>query len=194
MSPNAAAWRIVQIGELVRRAEQLHLAVMHVLPPEASAEISAGAVAPMTAAEIEEIATHAGEAAEIAEQIRQLAQSLPGEDIEIGYADVRDSAAADLAHGVLDPDRVLVGARVLDVRIGWPALAEGLRAVDIRDSWTGWAPRGMLSSFRGAGRQLVSRALDLAGISPETAYADCTPEQLARLAQTIDELGRGWRP
>lgn len=194
MSPGAAAWRIVQIAELVRRAEQLHLAVMHVLPPEASAEISESAGTTMTAAEIEEIRSHAGEAAEIAEQIRQLAQSLPGEDVEIGYEDVREAAAADLAHGVLDPERVLVAARVLDVRIGWPALAEGLRAVDIRESWTGWAPRGMLSSFRGAGRQLVDRALELAGIPPETAYADCAPEQLARLAQAIEELGRGWRP
>ncbi len=52
----------------------------------------------------------------------------------------------------------------------------------------------MLSAFRGAGRQLVTLALQLADIPPETAYADCTAEQLARLADAIDELGRAWRP
>lgn len=182
------------MAELVRRAEQLHLAVLHVLPSEASAEISEGATATMAAAEVEEIASHVGEAAEIAEQIRQLAHGLPDGDVEIVYEDVREAAAAALAHGVLDPERVLLAARVLDVRTGWPALAEGLRAVDIRESWTGWTPRGMLSAFRGAGRQMVGRALELAGIPSDTAYADCTPEQLERLAQGIDALGRDRRP
>jgi hypothetical protein len=190
----APAWQLVQIAELVRRAEELHLRAMNVLPPEARAEISEGAVATMPAVEIERLATAAAEGAEIAEQIRQLAQSLPDEDVEIAYEDVQEAAAADLARGMLDAERVLVAARVLDVATGWPALAETLRVVDIRDSWTDWTPRRMLSAFRGAGRQLVTLALQLADIPPETAYADCTAEQLARLADSIDELGRAWRP
>lgn len=188
------AWRLVQIAELVRRAEELHLRAMNLLPPEARAEIPEGAAATMPAAEIEQLATTAAEGTEIAEQIRQLAQALADEDVEIAYEDVREAAAADLARGMLDADRVLVAARVLDVATGWPALAETLLAIDIRDSWTGWTPRRMLSAFRGAGRQLVSLALQLADVPPETAYADCTAEQVARLADAIDELGRAWRP
>ena len=190
----APAWQLVQIAELVRRAEELHLRAMNLLPPEARADILEGAVATMPAVEIEQLATAAAEGAEIAEQIRQLAQSLPDEDVEIAYEDVREAAAADLTRGMLDAERVLVVARVLDVATGWPALAETLRVVDIRDSWTDWTPRQMLSAFRGAGRQLVTLALQLADIPPETAYADCTAEQLARLADAIDELGRAWRP
>jgi hypothetical protein len=190
----APAWQLVQIAELVRRAEELHLRAMNLLPPEARADIPERAVATMPAVEIEQLATAAAEGAEIAEQIRQLAQSLPDEDVEIAYEDVREAAAVDLARGMLDAERVLVAARVLDVASGWPALAETLRIVDIRDSWTDWTPRRMLSAFRGAGRQLVTLALQLADIPPETAYADCTAEQLARLADAIDELGRAWRP
>jgi len=188
------AWRLVQIAELVRRAEELHLRAMHLLPPAVRAEILEDAAARMPAAEIEQLTTAAAEGAEIAEQIRQLAQSLPDQDVEIAYEDVREAAAADLARGMIDAERVLVAARTLDVATGWPALAEALQVVDIRDSWVGWTPRRMLSAFRGSGRQLVSLALQLAEIPPETAYADCTPEQIARLANAIDELGRAWRP
>jgi hypothetical protein len=190
----APAWQLVQIAELVRGAEELHLRAMNLLPPEARAEILEDAAATMPAAEIEQLANTAAEAAEIAEQIHQLALSLPDEDVEILYEDVREAAGADLARGMLDAERVLIAACVLDVATGWPALAETLRVIDIRDSWTDWTPRRMLSAFRGAGRQLVTLALQLADIPPETAYADCTAEQLARLADAIDELGRAWRP
>ncbi len=193
-SDAAPAWQLVQIAELMRRAEHLHLGAMRLLPSEARAELPADSSATITAAEIEQLAARAAESAEIAEQIRLLAQRLPDEDVEIAYDDVREAAAADLAQGILDHERVLVAARVLDVAAGWPALAEALRVVDIRDSWTGWTPRRMLSAFRGAGEQLVNLALQLAEIPPESDYADCTAEQLARLASAIDELGHGWKP
>jgi hypothetical protein len=191
---SAPAWQLVQIAELVRRAEQLHLGAMRLLAPETRAEMPVGTIATMSAAEIQQLAATAAEGAEIAEQMRQLAERLPGEDVEIAYEDVREAAATDLAQGVLDPYRVLVAARVLDVATGWPALAEALRVVDIRDSWTGWTPRRMLSAFRGAGRKLVSHALQLADVPTDAVYSDCTADQLARLAAAIDELGRAWRP
>lgn len=190
----SVAWLLVQISELVHRAEQMSMGMMRLLPPETRAEMPEEASATMAGAEVEELAIVAAEAAEIAEQVRQLTQGLPDEDVEIAYEDVREAAAADLAQGMLDPERAVVAARLLDVRTGWPALAEGLRTLDIRESWTGWAPRGMLAAFRDAGSELVGRALELAGIPPETVYADCTPEQLVRLAHVLDELGRGWRP
>lgn len=190
----APAWRLVEIAELVRRGEQLHLSAMSLLPSEVRAEMPEGTDTAIPAADIEQLASIAVESVEIAEQVCQLAQPLPDEDAVILYEDVREAAAADLAQGMLDHERVLVAARVLDVRAGWPALAEALRVVDIRDSWVHATPRRTLSAFRGAGRQLVTRALQLAGLSSEVAYADCTPEQLARLARAIDELGRTWRP
>lgn len=189
----APAWRLVEIAELVRRGERLHLGAMRLLPSEVRAEMPEGADATVPAADVEELAGIAAESLEIAEQVRQLAQSLPDEDIEVVYADVREAAATDLAQGMLDHERVLLAARVLDVRSGWPALAEALRVVDIRDSWTHAMPRRTLSAFRRAGRQVVSRALQLAGLSAEATYADCTPEQLANLARAIDDLEGAWR-
>lgn len=155
----AAAWRLVEIAELVRRGEQLHLSAMSLLPAEVRAEMPKETDTTMPAVDIEQLASIAVESVEIAEQVRQLAQSLPDEDVAIVYEDVREAAAADLEQGVLDHERVLVAARVLEVRNGWPALAEALRVVDIRDSWTHATPCRTLSAFRGAGRQLVSRAL-----------------------------------
>ncbi|HMJ95779.1 MAG TPA: hypothetical protein VK486_07995, partial [Thermoleophilaceae bacterium] len=130
MEPSRPAWRLVQIGELVRRAEQLHLGTMRLLPPEARSDIPEGAAATMTAAELEQLAATAAEGAEVADQVRDLAQGLPDEDTVIHHEDVRDAAAADLGAGMLDPERVLIAARVLDVATGWPALADGLRTVD----------------------------------------------------------------
>lgn len=188
------AWALVQLAELVRRAEQLHLAALHVLPSEAGAEIPESAIVTVSVAEVDGLAAFASEAAEIAEHVRHLAQALPDGEVRIAYPDVHEAAAAELAQGILDPERVLVAARVLDVATGWPALAEALRVVDIPAGWSGWAPRGMLSAFRGADGQLVARALALAEIPPETGFADCAAEQLGRLADAIDELGRAWSP
>jgi hypothetical protein len=194
MEMPSAGWRLVQVAELLRRAEEAHLVAMHLLPPEVRAEIREDATATMTAAEIEQLHITLVDGAEIAEQARQIAQGLPSEPVEIVYGEVRQAAAVDLAQGILDPERVLVTARVLDVETGWPALAEGLRVVDIRDSWGRLTPQRMLSAFRGAGRQLVARALQRADVSSEATYADFSAEQLAELARAIDELGRAWRP
>ncbi len=195
MTEHAAApgWRLVEIAELVRRHQQLQMEALELLPSEACAEMPQGTDTEMFAADIERLTSIANESADIAEQVRHLAQSLPDEEVEIVYGDVCEAAAADLTDGMLDHERVLVAARVLDVRRGWPALAEGLRVVDIRDSWASATPRRTLSAFRGAGRALVSRALQAGGISSDAAYIDCAPEQLSSLADAIDELGGAWR-
>jgi len=194
MTPaTSPAWGLVQIAELVRRAEQTHLAVMRLLPGEARADLPEHASASMTGAAIQELQDLVAEGAEIVEQVGDLARSLPAEDVAITYEEVRSAAAADLAEGILDAERVLVAARVLDTEIGWPALAEGMRAVDIRESWTGSTPCATLCAFRGADRPVVKRALRLAEIPWEAGYHDCTADQLARLADVIDELGRASR-
>lgn len=192
MDRPSPSWRLVLIAELLRQVEQLHLEAMRLLAPETCAEIADGTVATMAAAEIEQLVATLADGAEMGEQIRLLAQVLPGEDIEIAYEDVRDAAAVDLAAGVLDPERALIAARVLDVGTGWPALAEGLRALDVRDGWGARTPRALLSEFRGAGRQLVAQAAQRAGLVPERTFEECSAEELARLADAIDGLGRAW--
>jgi hypothetical protein len=194
MQTISPAWRLVLIAELLCHVEQLHLVALRLLAPEARAEMPEGTAATMAAAEIEQLVATLTDGAEIAEQVHLLAQALPDEDIEIAYEDVRDAAAADLAGGLLDPERAFVAARVLDVGTGWPALADGLRTVDVHESWTDRTPRALLSAFRGAGRQLVRRAVQHAGLAPERAFDECHADELARLADAIDRLGRAWRP
>lgn len=192
--PMAPAWTLVQLADLVRRAEQQHLVAMHALTADVRVQLREGIDITVSAAEIQQLTALAAESAEIAEHLHHLAQALPCEDIEVSWDDVREVAAAELAEGIIDADRALLAARVLDVATGWPALAEALRVPEIPAGWHSYTPRAMLSAFRGAGSALVTRALTLAETPPNARFANCSAEQLTRLADAIDELARGLRP
>lgn len=180
-----APWQLVQMAELIRRAEDLHLATLGLLGLEARAEIPEGAAAVVKHPSVLAIAGCVADAADIAEQLDALGRALPDDAVSITYEAVRDAAATDLAGGILDPHRAITAARVLDVQTGWPALAEALR-VEAPANWDDLAVVDVLAQFRGAERQLVKRVLDDAGIPPDRSFADCSPEALLRLATGLD--------
>src|SRR6185436_4018022 len=120
----AAGWTVVQLSELVRRAEELLLDGITLVGPHAHAAMPDDACIELSPTELRRVATALIEGIEIAEQLELLAARLPDEAVAVDYGAVRDAAVADLASGIVDPRRVLLAARLLDVAHGWPALAD----------------------------------------------------------------------
>ena len=165
----------------------LHLAALAQLDVDVSAAIPTDADVEVGQDRIEALAASLADAAEIGEQISDLARLLPAAPVRLSYASVRDAAAAALAGGTLDPYRALLAVRVLDVRTGWPALADALRAVDVRFSWDTIGPHDLLAEFRGANGAEIARALRDAGIDRDTSFAHCSPDALMRLTIALNE-------
>lgn len=177
-----AGWTLVQVTELARRAEQLLLDSIALFGPHAHAAMAGDATIALGAAEMRRVAESLTESAEIAEQLELLAARLPDHDVEAHYGAVRAAAAADLATGIVDPHRVLLAARLLDVEGGWPALAASLVAGDVVAAWDCLTVAELLGRFRGSDPRTVAQVLDEAGLAPETPFASCMPPQLVALA------------
>ena len=103
-----------------------------------------------------------------------------------------EAAAVDLASGILDPRRVLVAARLLDVERGWPALADSLAAGDVVSAWGGLTVDALLGRFRGADPSdvaLVTAEADL--VEPDVPFSACPPARLAALAGALRAHAKG---
>jgi hypothetical protein len=188
----AAGWTLVQISELVRRAEELLLDGITLVGPHAHAGMAADATIELSPNEVRRVATSLTEGVEIAEQLELLAAHLPEDAaVEAGYAAVRDHAADDLANGIVDPRRVLVAARLLDVAHGWPALAASLAAGDVVSAWGTLTVELLLGRFRDADRQTVQVVVAEAGMEVGTRFATCPSEQLAALAAGLRRHASG---
>jgi len=177
-----AGWTLVQISELVRRAEELLLDGIALLGPHAHAAMAPGATIELGPAELRRVAAALLEGGEIAEQLELLAARLPAREVSAGYDAVRAAAAADLASGIVDPRRLLLAARVLDVEHGWPALAASLAAGDVVSAWDGLSVETLLGRFRDADPALVSLVAAEAGVEPGARLATCPADRLAALA------------
>lgn len=188
---STASWRIVLIAELLRRAEDLSRDALRTLGAQPGGELAEGATVALSAEAIERLNATLATVADIAEQLRLLAERLPEDALTVSYSAAREGAAATLADGPFDYERALIAARVLDVDAGWPALAACLRAIDVRETWPGRSPRELLRAFRGADSQLAAHALQRAGLTPETTFEACSATQIARLADVLDALGGG---
>jgi hypothetical protein len=192
--PDAAGsvgWTLVQISELVRRAEELLLDGITLVGPHAHAGIGAEATIELEAGDLRRISVALTEGVELAELLELLAARLPEGPVATGYAAVRDAAAADLASGIVDPRRVLLAARVLEVAHGWPALAASLAVGDVVSAWGGLTVEALLSRFRGADRVVVALVAAEADIEPSARFAACAPAQLAALAAGLRRHASG---
>lgn len=186
-----AGWTLVQISELVRRAEELLLDGVTLLGPHAHAAMSPAATIELGAAELRRVATALTEGVELAEQLELLAARLPDGAIAARYDAVRDAAAADLADGIVDPRRVMLAARMLDVASGWPALAGSLAAGDVVSAWGALTVESLLGRFREADPRAVARVAAEAGLDPGTRFSACPPERLAALAAGLRSHASG---
>lgn len=186
-----AGWTLVQLSELVRRAEELLLDGITLVGPHAHAGMPADATIELGAAELRRVATAVAEGVELAEQLDLCVARLPGAVLRAPYDAVRDAAAADLARGIGDARRVLLAARMLDLSRGWKALAACLTAGDVVSAWDGLTVETLLGRFRDADPQLVAQVAEEAGIEPGAQLAACPPAQLAALAAGLRRHASG---
>lgn len=187
MSEGTDAWRVVALAELLHASEELLLGVVRTLDPDMRATMPADARWVLSEADAETLRTLLGEHADLAEQLRALAERIPDHGVTATYAEVRDGAAAALADGILDPQVVVVTAAALDAQTGWAALADALVSTDVRSAWAGLGCRELLVAFRGVDRHLVARALDRAEVDPEERWPDLGTHVALRLARALRE-------
>lgn len=181
------AWRLVQIGELLRRSHRAHeQALAQVDRIEVGAELSATGTVTLTDAVAGELEALGEAIAELAAELQVLTAGLPDEAVEVAAEDVRREAASDLATGIFDEPRALLAARVLPFEDGWPALANGLRGSDAHWAWERMTVTQLLGGFRGASAGTVARVLGEAGVPARRPFAACAHEQLMRLAAALD--------
>jgi hypothetical protein len=186
-----AGWTLVQISELVRRAEELLLDGIALVGQHAHAGMPSEATIELGAGELRRVSASLIEGVEIAEQLELLAARLPHDGIEAGYDAVRDAAAADLASGIVEPRRALLAARLLDVPHGWTALAASLAAGDVVSAWGTLTVEALLGRFRGAEAGVIAQVVEEAGLEPSTRFAACPPERLAALAAGLRRHASG---
>jgi hypothetical protein len=186
-----AGWTLVQLAESVRRAERLLLDGIALVGPHAHAAMPADAAIELSADELRRLVASLAEGVEIAEQLDLLSARLPDTGLAAPYEAVRDAAAADLAEGIVDPRRVLLAARVLDVAHGWGALAASLAAGDVVSAWEALTVEQLLGRFRGADPRVVAQVVEDAELEADARFASCSPERLAALAAELRRHASG---
>lgn len=175
----------MQASELVRRVEDLLLDGLSIAGPHMHGGMPAEAAFALDARQVQRVVAVLLEGAEIAEQLELLASRLPDGPIDASYEAVRAAAAADLAAGIVDPRRLLLAARLLDVPHGWAALAESLGGSDVCSTWDGLVVETLLCSFRGADRARVHEVAREAGLEPGAQIATCPSDRLLALAAEL---------
>ena len=143
-----AAWAIVQVSALARRAKQAadqmlaRVGGMGVqLLDDECVELTREASA--------DVVTAAHHLNELTARLDRLARQLPEELAAVSYERIALAAAHDLADGNADETTLSLTTEILHYRVGWRALALGLRNGDPRARWTGTL-RGILLGFRDA--------------------------------------------
>lgn len=178
-------WTLVQVAELVRRAEELMLDGLTLAGPHMHADMPPDAALELSATDVHRVISALAEAIEIGEHLEMLAATVPHGPVEADYEAVRDAAAADLARGIVDPRRVLLAARLLAVEHGWPALATALASGDAADTWGTLTVEALLARFRGADRETVRELAAEAGLGADARFAEVSPERLAALSDGL---------
>ncbi|MFL5817203.1 MAG: hypothetical protein ACJ76L_06330 [Conexibacter sp.] len=186
-----AGWALIQISELVRRAEELLLDGITLVGPHAHGDMPSEATIELGADELRRVVASLLEGVEISEQLELLAARLPGDQIDAPYDAVRDAVAGDLATGIVEPRRVLLAARLLDVSTGWEALAASLAAGDVVSAWGALTVEELLGRFRNADPRTVAQVVEEAGLEPGMRFAACPAERLAALAAGLRRHASG---
>lgn len=183
---SAEAWALVQAAELVRAGDALllsGLALLHEVGPDLDEydEIVLGAD------DVAEVMRIGDELAELAGQLQALTEQLPETGVHVTQADVADGAAEDLRHGIIDPRRLTLAARVLPAGSGWHVLAEALRSADTHAGWEQLTLDDLLGRFRGATSTLVQQVLGSADLPAEAELARCDEWDVERLAEALEQ-------
>lgn len=178
-------WRIVQLAELLRSFGGLVGGAEEELR-DLTASMAPDAVVELPRERLAAIAALADDVLQLALRAQALAEALPDEPLDVDYDAIAEAAAAELAEGVLDPDRALLAARLLPRPAGWRALAHCLRALDVRDAWQDLTVGELLGAFRDVAPVVAERTAEAAGIAAAAELADCTPEEIARLASALE--------
>jgi hypothetical protein len=186
-----SGWTLVQISELVRRAEELLLDGIALVGPHAHAAMPSQATIEVGADELRRVGASLVEGVEISEQLELLAARLPAGGIAASYDEVRAAAAADLAAGIVEPRRALLAARMLDVSHGWKALAASLAAEDVVSTWGTLTVEALLGRFRDADPRVVAQVVEEAGLAPQTRFDACPSERLEALAAGLRRHASG---
>lgn len=186
MDGSSEAWALVQAAELVRAGDVLLLSALTHLHG-VDADVEEGEAIVLGAEEVAEIAALGDALGELAGQLQTLTSLLPSGGLAVTHDDVAAGAAEDLEHGIIDPLRVALAARVLGVGAGWHALAHGLRAADTHGAWGRMTIDDVLGHFRGASEELVQNVLASAGLSSGAELANCEDWEIARLAGALEE-------
>ena len=187
LTPRPHAWRLVQVGELLRRSHRVHEQALARLDRlEVGAALSADGTVVLSGELAGELEALGDTIAELAAQLQLLTSDLPDEPVEVGAAEAALAASDDLAAGILDEARLLLAARLLPAREGWPLLAGALRGADAHWEWGETSVARLLGGFRGVSAEGVEQVLVEAGISPHARLASCAPEQVVRLAGALE--------
>lgn len=183
-----AAWQLVQLTEILRAAEACNDEVLRALRnidtdlPESSRVARSGEA-------LAHLKSTLNDLSQLVERAAALTEQLPATDIDVDYDGLAAAAAHDLAEGILDPDRARWAAELLDYRVGWRALAEGLRTSDAHGGWGGLTLQDLLTAFRRARVTHVRELIAATDMTPATAFTECTPPQLALLAASLAMVG-----
>jgi hypothetical protein len=186
LSEDPASWSLLQIAELLRTGDDLllpRLAALHAVTPE----LGDGEEVTIAADEAAELRALAEALAEVAGRLQTLIDDVPDGEVGVVYEEVAAGAAEDLGHGIIDPARALLAARVLDAGAGWRALARALRQADTHAAWGRTTIGGLLARFRGVDERMLRRVLAVAEVEPEAAFATCDASTTARLAAALEE-------
>ena len=186
MTDATAAWTLIQIAALLRKADELLLTSIRMLGPSAHAGFEEDATLALQRDEVDAFRSLLIELADASDQLRVLGEILPETALQLDYDDLREGAAEDLGRGIAEPERACLAARVLPVADGWRALAEALRVSDVHADWHETTVAELLRRFRGADAELVDVALVEAGLDHETTFADIADDRLTTLATVLD--------
>jgi len=171
----------------MRAADALLLDGLTRLPPITADPAGGEEEIALAAADVARLRAVADALAELAERLQGLAGALPPEDLEATREQVAEAAAEDLAHGIIDPARARLAARMLSVGPGWRALARALRSSDVHVAWGGMSAGTLLGCFRDADERLVARVLAVAQLPPGTPLSGCDADAAKRLAAALEE-------
>jgi len=183
--PVGAGWTCVELADRLTRTNAHSAQALDVIGADLVERLLDGDEIALSAHDVARIADLAGELAELGELTTDAAGRFPLEGIRFTVEDVQVTAADDLANGIVDPDRALLAARVLDFARGRTALSQALVTTDTHKLWGEVTVEVMLARFAGSDFATAHELAAEADIPPDRAFAEATTEETARLAEAL---------
>lgn len=181
------AWKVVQIGELIRELEQLYLDLMQTVGLEASASMGERATITLDRDETQRLAERVEASHDLTDELCDLVEHLSkNHTLHVTFDDAREGAAADFQNGILDARRAMLAARLLNRERGFAALAGALRSSDATAAWGSTTLETILSAFRNVDTGVREQVAHDAHLAPGATLAACAPDELVTLATVLE--------